>query len=185
LGEVGSKLIRTNADRTDWGNVEEKEVKVVTVKTIGFSGNVTLTEWKVKDPLYIQDERGRAVGVAADGYKWLQLFPDYANYTVTSVYDENGQPVLRIVSICKGQGVTADRIPWYDDLYLQMMILPGAQPYMIHQELLEEAVQRGELDVNDYELAWRTARHVMDECLKGSFDLLLVADMHLCNLIEN
>ncbi|MEF3301663.1 DUF402 domain-containing protein [Paenibacillus sp. GYB003] len=177
-------MIRKYADRTDWGRIVEKEFTVIPVKTIGFSGTVTLVELlKVKEPLYKQYE-GRQVCIADNGYKWLQLFPEHAHYTVTAMYDEHNRDVQRVVSICKCQGVSDGGIPWYEDLFLHLVILPSGELYVIDQERLEEAVRGGVLTQEDAELAWKTANHVMDEYRTGSFDLLVVADKHMQALVE-
>lgn len=154
-------------------------------KTIGFSGTVTLFEIvKVKEPLYKQYEDKR-VCIAADGYKWLQHFPEFAHYTLTSMYDEQNRIVQWFVNICKCQGIGSDGIPWYDDLYINIVILPDGTLYVIHQEKLEEAVRSGELNEGDAELAWKTANQVIDEYRNGSFDLLLMAEKHLQELYED
>lgn len=179
-------MIRKYADRTDWGRIVEKQFTVVSKRTIGFSGTVTLFEMlKVKAPLYKQysPEHGH-VCIASDGYKWLQHFPEYAHYTLSSMYDNENRVVQWYVDICKCQGVTDAGIPWYDDLYLNIALLPDGHVYVLHQDRLEEAMERGELGKNDYELAWKTCNQVVEEYRNGSFDLLLLADLHLQELNE-
>ncbi|RKN84107.1 DUF402 domain-containing protein [Paenibacillus ginsengarvi] len=177
-------MIRQYADRTEWGRIARKQFTVVPVKTIGFSGTVTLVELqKVNEPLYSVYETER-ICIADDGYKWLQLFPEYAHYTVTAMYDDTNRSVQRVISICKCQGVTESGVPWYEDLYLSLVVLPGGELYVMYQERLEEAVRSGQLTQADADLAWETANHVMDEYRTGSFDLLLVADKHLQELID-
>ncbi|GAA3404684.1 DUF402 domain-containing protein [Paenibacillus hodogayensis] len=177
-------MIRKYADRNEWGKIEEEDITVVSVRTIGFSGTVTLVKLrKVKEPLYKQYDRNK-ICVAGSGYTWLQLFPEHANYNVTSIYDERNRIVQHTITICKSQGVTVKGVPWYDDLYLSLVVLPNRQLFVLHQDRLEDAVRRGELAEKDGELAWRTANLVMDEYRKGSFDLLLVADKHLDELVK-
>lgn len=179
-------MIRKFVDRTEWGRIVEKKFTVVPKKTIGFSGTVTLFEMvKVKAPLYKQYEHEQEkLCIAADGYKWLQQFPELANYMVTSMYDDQDRLVQWVVSICKSHGISPNNVPWYDDLYLNLVILPTGQLYVTHQDRLEDAVRRGELAQEDFDLAWTTANLVKDEFRKGSFDLLLMSDKHLQELLE-
>ncbi|TMV50304.1 DUF402 domain-containing protein [Paenibacillus mesophilus] len=179
-------MIRKYADRTEWGRIVEKKFTVVPKKTIGFSGTVTLFEMvKVKAPLYKQYEQDQEkVCIAADGYKWLQQFPELANYIVTAMYDDGDRLVQWVISICKCQGVLHNNIPWYDDLYLNIVILPGGQLYVTGQDRLDDAVRRDELGEEDVQLAWNTANLVMDEYRKGSFDMLLMSDKHLQEMLE-
>lgn len=175
---------RKYADRSDWGRIVQKQLTVIPKKTVGFSGYLTLFEiQKVTEPLYKQYEQER-ICVAGDGYKWMQHFPEYAHFTLTSMYDEKLRIVQWTITICKSQGVSSDRVPWYDDLHLQIVILPSGRMYVINQERLEEAVKSGELGRGDYELAWNTANQIMEEYRKGSFDLLLIANKHFYELLE-
>lgn len=179
-------MVRKYADRIEWGKITEKQFTVKSKKTIGFSGTVTLVEMrKVNQPLYKQyEQKQNKICIAADGYKWLQQYPELANYMVTSMYDDQNRLVQWTVSICKCQGVTDKNIPWYDDLYLTIVILPTGRLYVNNEERLEDAVRRGELAEEDSRLAWKTAHHVIDEYRKGSFDLLLMSDKHLHELVE-
>lgn len=140
---------------------------------------------KVKAPLYKQYEPGQDnLCIAADGYKWLQQFPELANYAVTSMYDERDKLVQSVVTVCKSQGVTSGNIPWYDDLYLNVVILPSGQLYVTGEDRLDEAVRRGELGEADKRLAWETANLVVNEHRSGSFDMLLMSDKHLQELLD-
>src|SRR5690606_35911417 len=113
-----------------------------------------------------------------------QHFPELAGYILTSVYDSQDQIVQWYIDICKTHGITAAGVPWYDDLYLDIVMLPSGQLYLLDQEELEEALEQGMVSQEDYDLAWATARMVMEECKNGSFDLTLIAERHLHDWLE-
>lgn len=177
-------MIRKYADRADWTRILERRFTVYSKQSIGFSGHMTLLEMiRVREPLVV-NYNNRPTRIVDNGYKWVQHFPEHASYVLTSVYDEKDCIVQRYIDICKQQGISDQGIPWYDDLFLDIVMFPSGELYLLDQEELEEARQQGIVNAEDYELAWSTARMVMEECRKGSFDLTLVADMHLNEWLE-
>lgn len=138
---------------------------------------------RVREPLHVK-YNANPLCIVDDGYKWVQHFPEHASYVLTSVYDEKDRIVQWYIDICKTQGITETGIPWYDDLYLDIVMLPSGGIYLLDQDELEEAYQQGIVSKEDYEQAWAAARLVMEECRKGSFDLILIADKHLNEWME-
>jgi uncharacterized protein len=138
---------------------------------------------RVREPLLVKYS-GNPLCIVDDGYKWVQHFPEHASYVLTSVYDEKDRIVQWYIDICKNQGITEAGIPWYDDLYLDIVMLPSGGIYLLDQDELEEAYQQGLVSKEDYEQAWAAARLVMEECRSGSFDLILIADKHLNEWME-
>lgn len=178
-------MIRKYADQTDWGRIVQKQFAVMRKHTIGFSGAVTLMEiLKVREPL-VKQYGGDRICIADDGYKWLQHFPECAHYTLTSMYDDRDRIVQWYVAICKCHGVNDAGIPWYEDLHLGIVLLPDGRVFVQNRDRLDEALERGELDKGDYELALLTADQVVGEFRAGSFDLLLMANKHLQELYED
>jgi hypothetical protein len=178
-------VIRKYADQTEWGGMTTKCFSVFRKKTIGFSGNIVLVEAvKVKDPLYKSYGKGDYC-IVNNGYKWLQHFPENAHFVMTSVYDDRDRIVKRHIDICESHGLTETGIPWYDDLYLDIVIMPGGELFVYGQYLLDEAHAQGLVSDDGYKLALDTANQLMEEYRKGSLDLMLIADKHLAEIYEN
>ncbi|MDF2815395.1 MAG: hypothetical protein K0Q81_1595 [Paenibacillus sp.] len=177
-------MIRKYADRANWGRILERQFNVFSKNSIAFSGHMTLFEMiRVREPLIVNYPSG-PLCIVNNGYKWIQHFPDHAGYILTSVYDSEDRIVQWYIDICKAHGVTEAGVPWYDDLYLDIVKLPTGELFLLDQEELEEALQQGIVRKEDYEFAWTTARLVMEECKSGSFDLTLIAEKHLNEWLE-
>lgn len=169
---------RKYSDRANWRRVTDKKYQVKIVNEPEFQGYVVLYQIKqVRDPLWKEYE-GKQYCVADAGYEWLQHFPKGAHYIMTSMYNNQGQVVQWYIDICKVQGVTDRGVPWFDDLYLDVVILPSGELYLLDEEELDDALQRGLITREDYDLAWSEANRIMELYRSGSFPLLQLSDKH-------
>lgn len=171
---------RKYSDRANWRRVTDKKYQVKILRDPDFQGYVVLYQMKqVRDPLF-KEYDGKRYCVADAGYEWLQHFPKGAHYIMTSMYNNQGQVVQWYIDICKVQGVTDRGVPWFDDLYLDVVILPSGQLYLLDEEELEDALQRGFITQEDYDMAWSEANQLIDLYKAGNFPLLQLSDKHLC-----
>lgn len=169
---------RKYSDRANWRRVTDKKFQVKTVTEPDFEGLVVLYQIKqVRDPLW-KEYGNKRFCVADAGYEWLQHFPKGAHYVVTSMYDNKGRLVQWYIDICRTQGVTDRGVPWFDDLYLDVVILPSGESYLLDEEELEEAYRERQITKEDYDLAWSEARRILDAYRQGRFHLLKLSDKH-------
>ncbi|MNY57911.1 hypothetical protein D3C86_1941790 [compost metagenome] len=75
-------------------------------------------------------------------------------------------------------------VPWFDDLYLDVVILPGGQSFLLDAEELEDALKRGLITQEDFDLAWDEANKLMDAYKRDGFPLLEMTGRHL-SLFKN
>jgi len=170
---------RKYSDRANWRRVTDKKFQVRTVHEPDFHGYVVLYQIRqVRDPLWKEYE-GKRYCVADAGYEWLQHFPKGAHYVMTTMYDDKGQVVQWYIDICKVQGLTDRGVPWFDDLYLDVVILPGGQLYLLDEEELEDAYKRGLISKEDFDMAWAEATKIMDLYKQGNFTLLQLSGQHI------
>jgi len=147
---------RRFANRCDWERVLESRFDVVLVDDANFKGHVTrLTLDRVREPLY-RDIAGRRFCLADSGYCWLQHFPVGAFHTITTMVDATGVIVQRYIDICERHGIEGG-IPWFDDLYLDIVVLPTGEMVLLDADELEVALETGEITRSQYDLAWSEA----------------------------
>lgn len=106
----------------------------------------------------------------------MQTLPADESYAVLTVFDDKGSIVQWYIDICKQQGVTEEGIPWFDDLYLDVIAFPTGEVWLKDADELEEALQTGDITQSEYEFAWREAKRIMNEIANGSFHILHLSE---------
>ncbi|MEK3715675.1 DUF402 domain-containing protein [Paenibacillus sp. FSL R7-0333] len=169
---------RKYGDRSDWKRVLEREYVQSYLETDNFKGYLSLLKIaKVKEPLYVKyfDQK---VCIVNDGYSWLQQFPLDKHHSVTTMFDEQGQIVQWYIDICYRNGVSEDNVPWMDDLFLDIVVLPSGAVIQKDSEELDEALLQGRIDSSLYNLARQEADFINSLIKDGKFTLLQLSEQH-------
>ena len=170
---------RRRADRAGWERVLEQSFEVRQVDEPQFAGAVTLLRLhRLKGP-FVRPWGEREYRLADDGFMWLQHFPCGARYTVTTLFDSAGEVIQWYIDICSETGVDDSGVPWFDDLYLDIAVLPTGEALLLDADELEEALTQGLVSQEEYELAWQEANRLLREVESGSMGLLALTPVHL------
>ncbi len=129
---------------------------------------------EVAEPLWVMHNEQRVL-IADAGYSWLQIFPEGTNYTHTTMFDPEGQPVQEYIDIVAEHGVGDDGIPWYDDLYLDITWIPEGSPLLLDQEELEAAHAIGAITQEHYDLARGETARLLVALALGDYTLPEIA----------
>jgi predicted RNA-binding protein associated with RNAse of E/G family len=166
---------RRYASREEWARLLDRHFEVRRVDREGFHGYVTrLSIDSVSEPLIVPLD-GTNYRLADAGFTWLQHVPDDSRHTLTTLLDEEGHVVQWYVDIAAATGVDERGIPWWDDLFLDVVIQPNGSIHLLDEDELEEARENGEITGDDYEAAQAEARRVLAGLRDGAFRLLLEA----------
>ncbi|MDF2681484.1 MAG: hypothetical protein K0R47_2674 [Brevibacillus sp.] len=161
---------RKRADRPGWRRVKRLGYQEKWVEALSFTGYaVRLTLDEVSDPAFMP-VGGKMLCVGDRGYVYLQYFPHGKPYAVTKMLDELGNTVQWYIDICKGHGKDQNGYLWYDDLYLDIVVLPDDSVYLLDQDELDEAMQKGVISEVDHRFASEVADGLMTEILAGKRD---------------
>ncbi len=165
-------------DRADWRRVTQRRFAARAVDSPDFCGYVTLFGIDaVREPLWMPCA-GEMVCVADTGYVWLTHIPHGEHFALITMFDAQGAVVQWYADIIGGQGVDERGIPWYDDLYLDVVATPGGQVEIIDAADLDEALADGRITADEHALAWRAAHRVRDLMLTGDWPLLRLGQAH-------
>jgi predicted RNA-binding protein associated with RNAse of E/G family len=146
-------LKRKRADRPDWRRVVQRDFHVKRMKTPTFQGMVTwLWIHRVTSPL-VKTMGGHRLVLADDGYLWTQHFPECEKYVLTTMWNGRGEIVQFYVDICLRHGTDSKGVPWYDDLYLDLVLLPSGEWFVLDEDELDEAVQSGMVGREEADIA--------------------------------
>jgi predicted RNA-binding protein associated with RNAse of E/G family len=132
----------------------------------------------VREPLWV--ELGtRRLCLADAGYSWLQHFPaDEAHYALTTMFDARGQIVQWYFDICREHALDARGVPWFDDLYLDIVLAPPDGPLLLDGDELADALRGGAITRAEHDLAWCEARRLLALLGRGDVGLLELCPAH-------
>jgi predicted RNA-binding protein associated with RNAse of E/G family len=163
------------ADRPGWPRLRARRFVCQRIGDENLSGYVTLLRMvEVAEPLWVTHHDQR-VCIADAGYSWLQIFPEGASHTHTTMFDAEGQPVQDYIDMVAEQGVAEDGIPWYDDLYLDIAWIAESAPLLLDQEELEAARAIGAITQEQYDLARGEAAQLLVALTLGDYRLPEIA----------
>ncbi|WP_079508588.1 DUF402 domain-containing protein [Mesobacillus jeotgali] len=171
------KLKRKYGDRADWKRVIHKEFTQEFFEEEGFHGYVTLIKvHKVTEPLYFH-YGNKEICIVNDGYTWMQHFPAGSQHSLTTMFNAGGEVVQWYIDICLQNGIENGR-PYMDDLFLDVIILPGGEVlYKDYDELLA-AFSSGIINENLYKTAIIEAKKIKRLAEANEFKLLQIARIH-------
>lgn len=173
-----------SAARPDWERVLARRFVARRIDTREYHGYVTLLCIdEVSEPLMVNFGSQR-VCILDSGYRWVQHFPDNAHHILLAAFDERGELVQWYVDIVGRMGIDEHGVPWYEDLYLDIVISPQGATLVLDVAELDEALRRGAVTQSQYEGAWREASVVLDALEEDLFPLLWLSDVHLLLLEE-
>ncbi|CAI6081272.1 DUF402 domain-containing protein [Cohnella sp. JJ-181] len=152
---------RKFSDRANWRRILKKNYACIPMDEPYFRGFVTLYRIQdLRDPLW-KEYNGKRMCLADKGYLWTQHYPRGEHFVVTTMFDQRGQVVQWYIDICKTQGLTDQQVPWFDDLYLDIVVLPTGETLLLDEDELEEALDDGHITQRDSAMAHRTAQRLL------------------------
>lgn len=172
--EIGGLLVlkRKFGDRSDWKRVLIKDYAQSFIESEYFNGYVSLIRIiKVSAPLYVEYD-GAKICIVDDGYSWLQQFPEGRNHSVTTMFDSSGNIVQWYIDICLQNGVSENNVPWMDDLFLDLIVLPSGEVINKDTNELEEAFVNGIINKKVYDLAREESLILNELITRNEFALL-------------
>ncbi|KPB05958.1 DUF402 domain-containing protein [Bacillus sp. CHD6a] len=176
-------LKRRHGDRSDWKRILKRKYTQKFLDTDGFRGYVTLLHiHKVIAPLTVNYEK-KSICIVDDGYMWLQHFPCNEHYSLTTMFDANGEIVQWYIDITNENGVE-NNLPYTDDLFLDIILLSSGEVIQKDADELEEAYTNGTINQVQYQLAWTEANKINQQIENNEFQLMELAKSHLKILLE-
>ncbi|WP_373897270.1 DUF402 domain-containing protein [Haloimpatiens sp. FM7315] len=163
---------RKFADKENWNRVSKKRFKLSYVNSEDFKGYISAIYIdEVTLPL-VKNVLGQNLKIADKNYIWIQQFPEGKNFALTTMIDEKMQIVQWYFDICKGNKVNKKGIPYFDDLYLDIVVLPNKKLIVLDEDELEEAFLKKDISLMEYNMAKDETKRLVEE-LKGGKNSLI------------
>lgn len=106
----------------------------------GYVGLLSIRE--VREP-QIWKWNGQDIVVCDKGRKWLSILPAEEHYCITAMMDETYNILVWYIDILADQGTDQDGVPYFDDLYLDLIVYPDGTVIVDDMDELEEALASG------------------------------------------
>ncbi|MDO4962921.1 MAG: DUF402 domain-containing protein [bacterium] len=101
--------------------------------------------------------------VIDNNYYIIEILPKNENYAIRAYLDSEKNLIERYIDITNGCGIDLDsKIPYYDDLYLDITITNN-NVEVLDEEELENAYQNNLIDSDTYNIAIETKNKLLDE----------------------
>lgn len=163
---------RKFADRPNWKRVLSRKMIMDKFDENDFIGNAVLIYIdKVREALWV-DVGGKSQCVVSDGYSWLTLFPQKQSYVVTAMFNDKDEIVQWYIDICRDIGFTDKGIPWYDDLYLDIIISADYHISLIDEDDLALALKQNIINQKDFDFAYHEANKLLEQLRQNDLILL-------------
>jgi uncharacterized protein len=162
---------RKYADRSDWQRILEKEYRLVRCDLESFHGWVAEFKMiRVREPLFVIS-LGSSVCIADAGFTWLHYLRDAANHVITEMRDSSGEVVQWYIDIVLEHGLDDRGVPYFDDLYLDVVVDPDFRLEIQDADELEDALNAGVISQAQFDLAWRETNRLVGLLETGELNL--------------
>ena len=123
------------------------------------------------------------VVVCDNGYHWLTIMPSDDFYCLTVMMDDSYEMKVCYIDMIDTQGYDDDGVPYFYDLYLDLIVYPDGNIITDDMDELQEALKMGEITDVQYHQAITTSQKLQDGLLSdiGNFQNY-IKDM--LNLLE-
>lgn len=114
-----------------------------------------------------------------DYYKGVIFLPDNAHWCATAVYNNKNEIVEWYFDMTKENSVDEKGLPYFEDLYLDIAVTPDFKTRVLDEDELQEALDKGIITQEDYQLAYDTCKYVLDEVIPNKAFLVGFMASHL------
>lgn len=150
---------RRYADRRNHPDIVDKKLIVKKVDEDYFNGYITYLKIKETKKECFVDDENRCI--LANDYVWFNMYPVNENYCINAIMDNNDNIVQWYFDVSKYIGVE-DGVPYEDDLYLDVVIVPNGKINLLDEDELDDAFNNGDITKEDYSLAYEVRKYILD-----------------------
>lgn len=148
------------ADGRNYVNMLKKHYICESIHTNAFQGYVALlTIEKAKKECYVPRENRKDECILADGYQWLEIYPEGKHVAITAMYNAKQELVEWYFDVVNAIGET-DGVPYIQDLYLDVVITYLGEQIVLDEDELLEAKETGKITNDQYALALKVGAEI-------------------------
>ncbi|MGM9988018.1 MAG: DUF402 domain-containing protein [Bacillaceae bacterium] len=166
-------------NRHNWQRVLESSYRLSQLDANTIVATVDIH--KISAPLFVTYE-SEIFNVADVGYRWVQFFFKNKHYAVTTVINSNNEIMQWYIDLCRPYNFTKDGIPYFIDLYLDIVIFPSNKVFILDEDELDAARDQGIISNEEYCHTWQVANDLLQTLHTSNCKLLnITKQFHLKN----
>ncbi len=155
MGEILVKRSRLSYD--EWKCILAKELHGCKVDSKLVTGYIGLLEIQEVNEAQVWEFKGTDIVVCDKGIKWLSILPQNDWYCITAMMNEKEDIILWYIDMIAAQGIDIDGVPYFDDLYLDLVVYPDGTLIVDDMDELEDALQKNDITQEQFNLAIETS----------------------------
>lgn len=128
---------------------------------VGYVGILSINE--VPEP-QIWKYNGEDLFVCDNNYQWLTIMPKNDYYCLTVMMNENREMQVCYIDMIDEQGYDEEGVPYFYDLYLDLVVYPNGIVIEDDMDELQEALQKSDITQQQYEQALLTSEKLKKVC---------------------
>ena len=136
-----------------------------------FKGYACFLKLKNVDNPLIVYNRNENICIKDNDYQWIEVYPTNENYAITIMYDNKGNLIEWYFDISKKIGIE-NGIPYEDDLYLDLVIMPNGERIVIDEDELLNAKENGDITQEDVKLAYEVLKKLDNKYVSNLNELI-------------
>lgn len=113
-----------------------------TEEIVGYVGILSINE--VPEP-QIWKYNGEDLFVCDNNYQWLTIMPKNDYYCLTVMMNENREMQVCYIDMIDEQGYDEEGVPYFYDLYLDLVVYPNGIVIEDDMDELQEALQKSDI----------------------------------------
>ena len=161
------------ADRKNDENILKKNVKIIDSNNKKFDGKITLIELvDIQKELIVGRPDGSREKVIAKDYKIMTFFPNDEKYSMTVMIDDKNRILQWYFDINKYNCKYENQIPYSEDLFLDVVLLPNGNYYNLDEDDLEQAYKEKSISLKEYYDAYNTRGKII-KMIENDFSSIL------------
>ena len=149
----------------EWKCIISKDIFGKTVNSELLNGYIGFIDIKGVSEIQTWKFNGEDIVVCDKGRKWLSILPRNDWYCITAMMDEDEKVLLWYIDMIASQGIDVDGVPYFDDLYLDLVVYPDGTIIVDDMDELEEALSKKDITQAQFNLAIETSHRLQQGLL--------------------
>ncbi|MBO5032361.1 MAG: DUF402 domain-containing protein [Lachnospiraceae bacterium] len=150
-------MYRCRLTYDEWKCITSKNRRGRTVHTDGFTGYVGLMHIEKVSEKQVWNYNGEKLVVCDNNYHWLTIMPGDDYYCITVMMNEINDIQVCYIDMIDSQGFDADGVPYFYDLYLDLIVYPDGTVIEDDMDELKEALDKGDINLSQFDKAVHTS----------------------------